>query len=192
MKEDDSRDDIIQRNVYVNMERDDLDGIPDYPLLPEYRCKWFAPGDERVWVDIHRQAELHTDVTLDLFRRAFGTDEQSLRARQCFLLDSHQTPIATATAWFEGDFHGLPYGRVHWVAVVPQCQGRGLSKPLLTIVLRRMVELGHQRVFLRTSTARLPAIGLYQQFGFVPSLRTADDRDVWSQLNGRLRCPFDM
>ncbi len=187
-----NENDIVRRNVYVNMERADLNSIPHYTLPPEYRCKWYEPGDEQVWVDIHVQAEAHVQVTLDTYRRAFGADEQSLRARQCFLLDPRRMPIATATAWYEDDFHGRPFGRVHWVAVVPEYQGRGLSKPLLAIVLERMSELGHESVFLRTSTGRLPAIGLYQKFGFGPSLHSAEDREVWRQLNDKLRSPFDL
>ena len=124
--------------------------------------------------------------------REFGTDVAQLGQRQCFLLDAQQVPIATATAWFEDDFDGVPYGRVHWVAMVPRYQGRGLSKPLMSIVLTRMAELGHERVFLRTSTARLPAIQLYQQFGFVPLLGSSEDRMIWQQLNARLREPFDL
>ncbi len=183
--------DIVQRDLYVMMERDHLKDVPCYQLPSEYSVKWFEPGDEQAWVDIHRRAEAHVDVSLEIYRRVFGDDEQALRARQCFLFDAQQLPIATATAWYDNDFHGNVYGRLHWVAVVPRCQGRGLSKPLLTIVFSRMVKLGYDRAYLRTSTSRLRAIDLYKKFGFTPSLRTAEDREVWQQLNGKLYCPFE-
>jgi GNAT superfamily N-acetyltransferase len=174
--------DIIERNVFVQMERGDLDGIPDYPLPPALRVAWYEPGDENTWVDIHLRAEKYAEISLGVYFREFGRNVQTLRQRQCFLLAGNGQSVGTATAWFNHDYHGQSYGRVHWVAVVPEYQGRGLSKPLLSAVLARMVELGHDRAYLRTSTARLPAINLYARFGFVPSLRTAEDQALWNDL----------
>jgi GNAT superfamily N-acetyltransferase len=174
--------DIIERNVFIQMERDNLRGIPDYPLPPGYCFHWYEPGDEQMWVDIHVRAENHAEVSHGVYVREFGRDVEALHQRQCFLLVGDGAPVGTATAWFNDDYHGRRYGRVHWVAVVPEYQGRGLSKPLLSTVLSRMVDLGHERAYLRTSTARLPAINLYAQFGFAPSLRTPQDRAVWQDL----------
>ena len=174
--------DIIQRNVFVQMERDTLDDIPDFPPPPGYHVRWYAPGDEQTWVDIHVLAENHVEVVRSVYDREFGHDVETIRQRQCFLFASDGAAVGTATAWFNDDYFGQRYGRVHWVAVVPEYQGKGLSKPLLSVVLSRMVELGHNRAYLRTSTARLPAINLYARFGFVPSLRTPEDRAVWKDL----------
>ncbi len=187
-----SGDDIVQRNAYVKMERDNLLNIPQHPLPADFQEHWYEPGDARIWLEIQQQAETHVAVTLSDFQRVFGDDESELAARQCFLFDARQCPMATATAWYEADFHGQPYGRVHWVAVIPEYQGRGLSKPLLTVVLNRMAQLGHERVFLRTSTARLTAITLYQRFGFRPSLRSEQERLLWRQLNSLLGRPFEL
>jgi GNAT superfamily N-acetyltransferase len=183
---------IIQRNLSIHMERECLDGIVEFPLPTEYSARWYEPGGEQAWTDIHLKAEKFAEITSDVHPREFGRDVQTLALRQCFLLDAAQMPIATATAWFDDDYFGQQYGRVHWVAVVPEYQGRGLAKPLMSIILARMVHLGHDRAYLRTSTARPPAINLYAQFGFRPSLRTAAERSVWEGLNGYLRVPFDL
>jgi GNAT superfamily N-acetyltransferase len=182
--------DIVARNVRVHMERDNLRNIPRARLPAGVQVHWYRSGDEQKWVDIHRRAEKLVKVTLADHVRVFEERVEQLRRRQCFFLDADYAPIATATAWYENDFFGLPYGRVHWVAVVPRFQRRGLAKSLMAVVLRRMVELGHERAFLRTSTARLPAIQLYQKFGFRPSLRSEGERSVWQQLNERLPQPF--
>ena len=184
--------DIFRQNVYIRMERADLRAIPQFAVPDGFQIRWYRPGDESNWLAIHEQAEEYADISLDVYQRVFENNETELCQRLFFLLDARNEPIATATAWYEDDFFGLPFGRVHWVSVVPRYQGRGLSKPLLTTVLQRMIELGHEQVFLRTSTARLPAIELYCRFGFVPSLRTPDDRDVWQQLNERLSQPFSL
>jgi hypothetical protein len=41
---------------------------------------------------------------------------------------------------FDADYYGHRYGRVRWVAVVPEYQGRGLSKCLMSIILGRMID----------------------------------------------------
>jgi hypothetical protein len=79
--------DIIQRNVFVRMERDNLDDIPDYPLPPGYRLDWYAPGDEDHWLDIHVRAEIHAQVTRHTYHREFGHDAATLHLRQCFLME---------------------------------------------------------------------------------------------------------
>jgi GNAT superfamily N-acetyltransferase len=164
------------------MERPTLDDIPDYPLPPGCHIQWYRPGDEETWISIHDRAEDYVQVDRSVYDREFGRDIEAIRRRQCFLFTPDGTPVGTATAWYNDDYFGQRYGRVHWVAVVPEHQGQGLSKLLLSAVLSRMVELGHDRAYLRTSTARLAAINLYARFGFVPSLRTPEDHAVWREL----------
>jgi ribosomal protein S18 acetylase RimI-like enzyme len=91
--------------------------------------------------------------------------------------------IGTATAWFKDNFEGRRFGRVHWVAIVPEYQGRGLAKPLMSTICRRLQELGHDCAYLTTSTARLPAINLYRRFGFEPLIRTPEEADIWKRLD---------
>jgi GNAT superfamily N-acetyltransferase len=184
--------DIIQKNLSVRMFRPSLADIPVYPLPPGYAARWYAPGDVAHWVSIHERAERYAEVTPQVHKENFGSDLETLHRRQCFLLDDRQNPIATATAWSDDEYDGRVAGRVHWVAVAPEHQGRGLSKSLLSIVLARMVELGEERAYLCTSTARLPAINLYAGFGFAPALQTPEDRVAWEELNPLLHHAFDL
>jgi ribosomal protein S18 acetylase RimI-like enzyme len=78
-------------------------------------------------------------------------------------------------------------GRVHWVAILPAFQGRGLAKPLLTAVCLRLRELGHTSAYLSTSAARIPALNLYRQFGFAPVIRDEMERAVWQEIELYLR-----
>jgi GNAT superfamily N-acetyltransferase len=182
---------IVERNISVHMIRDGLDNIPNYPLPPGYSTRWYRPGDERLWVDIQARSDRYNEITLALFVKAFGLDPQPLAERQCFLCNAQGEVIGTATAWFDDDYCGQPYGQLHWVAIVPQAQGRGLAKPLLSIVLNRMAELGHTRCYLGTSTARVPAINLYTKFGFVPHIRSADDLAVWREMQRWIKEPLN-
>ncbi len=172
-------------NHSVNMIRPTLTGIPANAPPEGFSVRAYQPGDEAHWVAIHELADKWNTVTLATWEREFGFAPEELGRRQLFLCHEGQV-IGTASAWYDGDYHGRPFGRVHWVAIVPEYHGRGLGKPLMATVLQRLVELGHDAAYLVTSTARVPAISLYLWCGFTPELRTAQDRDHWEVLRGRI------
>jgi GNAT superfamily N-acetyltransferase len=197
--------DIVRRDLRVVMTRPTLGGLPPDALPPDalppgYALTPYAPGDERHWVAIHERADQFNAEFAARFRRAFAApgggppDPAALTARQVYLRHHAQAaPVGTATAWYDAadrDADGTPAGRVHWVALVPAHQGRGLAKPLLAWVLARLVALGHRRAYLATSTARVPAINLYRRCGFRPAAATAADRTIWRALGPHLRPPL--
>jgi GNAT superfamily N-acetyltransferase len=171
----------------VQMIRRDLRRIPQHAVPSGYSIRWHRRGDRESWVRIQRLAERLVPISAELYEKEFGHDEPLLSQRQAFLVDEGGHEIGTATAWFDGNYHGERYGRIHWVAIVPEHQGRGLAKPLLTAVCNRLVELGHDRAYLVTSTARLPAISLYLRFGFEPDIRSDQDREIWQPTLNELR-----
>lgn len=148
------------------MECQDLHCVPRHPLPAPFSLRRFRPGDRETWVRIETAAEQFRDITPDLFELQFGTDPVVLEQRQLFLCDGIGTAIGTATAWSDGTDSRESWGRVHWVAIVPAWQGRGLAKPLLSAVCQRLLELEHQRAYLMTESVRTAAIALYQKFGF--------------------------
>jgi GNAT superfamily N-acetyltransferase len=164
----------------LTMIRPTLESLPRHTLPAGFRLRRYEPGDIEHWVAIHRLADHYNEVSESRFRAEFGAHDQLIAARQMYLLDTAGTPIGTATAWFDDGFQGQRWGRVHWVAIVPAWQGRGLAKPLLAAVCRRLRALGHARAYLTTSTARLPAIKLYLTFGFAPLLNDAADQQRWA------------
>lgn len=168
--------------IPVRMVRDNLDHLPQFALPAGFTLRWYEPGDAESWRQIQAAADQHHAITPALFEREFGTDESRLRERQSFLCTPEGRAVGTATAWFNDNYHGRPSGRVHWVAIVPDLQGRGLAKPLMTAVCNRLHELHHLRAYLVTETIRVPAINLYLKFGFVPEVRTTEDLAVWSDV----------
>jgi GNAT superfamily N-acetyltransferase len=149
------------------MIRKDLAGLPNFAPPPGYRLRWFEPGDESVWVALQAPFYEPGAAHLDLFRSQYGADEDALRRRMCFLLAPDGEPVGTATAWSHDGFRGPEWGRVHWVAVAEAHQGRGLGKALMSVVCRRLVDLGHTKAYLTTSRDRPNAVALYRAFGFV-------------------------
>jgi len=178
--------DIIKENKSINLYREHLTLIPRHRLPAGYSFRWYQPGDEALWVEIYSKAEKYIKITEELFWKEFGEDKPGLQQRMCFVLDDQQRGIGTAAAWFDKNYFGADSGRVHWVAIVPEAQGKGLAKPLMTIILQKMRKLGHHRSYLVTSSARIPAINLYLKFGFVPEIRHEEDLAVWQGIQDYL------
>jgi GNAT superfamily N-acetyltransferase len=168
------------------MVRVSREPYPRFALPAGFSVAWYHPGCEEWWHDIQLRSDKLTPVTRDTFGRYFGQAPHELPHRQSFLLDAAGCPIGTATAWFENNYQGQVWGRLHWVAIRPEWQGRDLGKALLSVVCARLHELHPERAFLRTAPPRLAAIHLYLSFGFQPEIRSPADQAVWADILGRL------
>lgn len=169
-------------SIKVVMVRDNLENIPHSPLHAGFILRSYQPGDAATWTHIWQTAEHGQLSRPDLFRAVFGHDETTLQARLLFLCAAQGQAVGTATAWYDLDYHGENYGRIHYVAILPAFRGRGFAKPLLAAACHRLVDLGHKRVYLVTETHRHPAIHLYLAFGFRPEIRNDHDRLAWANL----------
>ncbi len=169
-------------NVSLSMIRWSLDDIPVFPLPPGYTIRGFTPGDEAIWLAVQTAADRYHAITPKLYRAEFGAQPEILAQRQMFLIDPAGKGVGTATAWFDDNYRGRPFGRVHWVAIHPDAQGAGLSKPLMSKVCQTLRSLGHDKAYLKTSSARIPAIALYSRFGFCPEVGHEEEYEVWNAL----------
>ncbi len=154
------------RGQPLTMVRPDLLHIPQFRVPAPFALHWYRPGDEAAWKQIHDEADPFNTFTDTSHARCFGTDTEALMQRQCFLCDESGRPAGTASAWYGVAPFSRRWGRVHWVAVMPPFQGRGLGQALLAAVCERLRELGHERAYLNTDTRRAAAISLYLKFGF--------------------------
>jgi len=171
----------------VVMIRPTLTGLPWYDCPPGFRIRWYRSGDEEHWVRIHQLADHYNKASLALFENQFGGGRPELGLRMAFLEAPDGRVVGTAAAWWSDSFRDGVWGRVHWVAIEPNRQGKGLSKPLLAAVCLRLRELGHERAYLTTATVRIPAINLYLRFGFVPDARSPRERAAWERILPALR-----
>ena len=178
--------DVTRDYIDVRMTRENLDDIPDCALPAGYAIRWYQPGEEKAWHEIQSLADKYNKITPDLFQEEFGTDTRVLSDRQCFLYDGDSNAVGTASAWLD-DQEGQSLGRVHWVAIIPRCQSKGLAKPLLAAVCNRLKNLGHDRTYLTTQTCRLPAINLYAKFEFAPVIDSDRSRRIWQELAAHVR-----
>jgi GNAT superfamily N-acetyltransferase len=103
------------------------------------------------------------------------------------VVDRQGTGVGTISAWYY-TFRAEEYGLIHWVAVRPEHQGRGLGRAMLSCALGQLAQW-HDRGLLNTQTARLPAIALYLGAGFPPVTDTAEARDHWREVAAQIDHP---
>jgi ribosomal protein S18 acetylase RimI-like enzyme len=173
----------------VLMIRTNMEGLPHVAPPSGFRIRTYQEGDALEWVRIHELADQYNKVTLETFQCEFGYDIEAMRGRGFFIETDAGEVIGTATAWYDGAFEGEPYGRVHWVAIIPEYQGRGLAKPLLSAVMEHLAQ-SHDKAYLVTSSARIPAIHLYLEYGFQPFLHNVESLRAWDLVSTQLDHPL--
>ena len=174
-------------NASVRMRLDSLAEIPAAVLPPWFSLRPYRTGDRETWVQLYSAAEPFLTITPEIFDREFRGEESALRQRMLFLIAPNGQCVGTSTAWYDDLDHDPRCGRVHWVAIHPAFQGRGLAKPLLTRTLQTLRELGHDHAYLLTSTGRIPAITLYLRYGFLPDIRSDAEAQAWTACAAALR-----
>jgi GNAT superfamily N-acetyltransferase len=167
------------------MVKQDMDQVPDWPPPAGYAFYPMRQDDIGLWVDIERDAEPYVEIDHRAFYASFGSDIQALGQR-CFILqDDHGIGIGTVSAWYEDDFHGEAWGRVHWVALRKAYWGKGFGRVLASFVLKKLASK-HDKAYLVTQSARIPAIHLYLKCGFVPLIDSEEGRIGWREVRENL------
>jgi len=181
------------RYIDLLLERVNLENIPEYELPEGYRFVFYQPGDRDAWIAIEQSAKEMADYEhgVRTWQRYYGNAEDTLHNRMIFIENAQGEKVATATAYY--DLNGdLPpqRGQVHWVAVRRDHQGKGLSKPLLSQVLKVMKHRGHTEAMLHTQTTTWVAVKLYLNFGFRPIKENAEkNRDGWRIIKALINHP---
>ncbi len=172
----------------VTMVLDPLGSPPTYPMPEGYSVRTMTELDIGLWTDIQRDAEPYLDIDAGLFAREFEFNGDLDEAwKRCLLLQNPRgLAIGTISAWFDPDFRGRDYGRIHWVSIRPAYQGKGLAKPMTSAAMQLLAKW-HDRVYLRTQSKRIPAINLYMKFGFTPLIENEEDQRVWDDIIAFIR-----
>ena len=152
-----------------------------YPLPAGYHFAIFTPADEESWVRL--QAEVtHVENCAQgkrIFREEFLMAGEEIPCKDCpgyaetvrrtVLIKADNGDLVGAATLWTGDTFGQIWQRVHWVAVHPEHQGKGLAKCMIARMLELYGELGCQSpIYLTTQTKTYRAVRVYAQMGFVP------------------------
>jgi len=163
----------------------------DMPLPKGYYfVNYRDNNDQLVWADIEMAAgEFSTvDKALEKFKREFGDHKEELQSRCYFLYSPDGEPVGTATGWFDNLFNRQEYGRLHYVAIKPEYQGKHLAKPLVAMALKR-IQQSHDKAYLTSQTTSWKAINMYLDFGFRPLYFSEDCKEAWKLLEEKLKHP---
>lgn len=156
----------------IYMKRDLPATFPVYPVAAGYTlCTW-QPGMETDWCRIQCSVNHVEDdkAAKDCFLQEFAPYPRQLSQRMLFVCNHSKQPVATACLWWGNTFgqdQMLP--RIHWVAVQPNAQGKGLAKALVSALMQKCRELYPAlppAVYLTSQTWSYKAVGMYLSFGF--------------------------
>jgi GNAT superfamily N-acetyltransferase len=179
-------------NTSFNMVCDSLAHIPPFTLPPGYRFRPYHEGDDQTWLTLQRAAEPFIQMDDDYFAGQFGADLDALPDRLVFVETVTGEIAGTITAWWERERHDpQARGRIHWVAVHPAHQRRGLTKPMMTHAMQRLAQ-EYSAAVLGTSAGRPWAVKVYLDFGFRPEPSELADPAIyaaWTHLHRFLGHP---
>jgi GNAT superfamily N-acetyltransferase len=181
-------------SIDVWMVHRDLARVPRYPMPGGYSMRFYREGDVAAWARVQQAAEKLMSPPPDesTFLKEYGSDHAYLAERILFLVGPDGADIGTIGAWNDSVFENREIGRIHWVAIVPEAQGAGLAKPMLSAACDVLRAHGYSEAWLWTSTGRVPALNLYRQFGFTPYPRDEAERAAWRAVAPQLKYAIDI
>ncbi len=174
--------------IDVTMTRENLDKIPQYPLTEGFYFDFFKEGDQAAWVNVETRTDefANEEDAWGRFNREFGSRLDEFSKRCLFLKNKQGEIIGTTTAWYGPLVEGEdPIGRIHWVSILPEYQGQGLAKPLLSAAMNLLAR-HHQKAYLDSSTKNYRAINMYLSYGFKPLIRDTEDLKAWKIIEKSL------
>lgn len=139
--------------------------LPD-PVFPSgYGMRLMREDEVVAWQTLQKETEPFFKISDHLFMEEFGSNLDEAWKRCYFITAPDESVAGVISAWWKDDFRGGPWGKLHWLAVHPLHQGKGLARAATLVVLKRLGE-EFGRVYLGTQSERLGAIALYESLGF--------------------------
>jgi ribosomal protein S18 acetylase RimI-like enzyme len=162
------------------MVLDDLSRLPDFPLTSGYSFRGFRDGEEGLWAQIETSAGEFASVEqgIERFRGEFGGKQRELGERCLFVETESGEAVGTAMAWYGSLLPGGLAGRLHWVGVRREYQGRGIGRALVSRAMA-LLAARYDRVYLTTQRRSSVAIRIYLDFGFRPWLSSEAEAKEW-------------
>lgn len=157
------------------MERE-IVAVEPANFAPPYRLRDNESGDVATWLSLQASTGIYPPLDAAFYGRQFGS---SVPGRQFFVMHGEHA-VATGTAWHGEPLRTPDWVRLHWIAVHPLYQRRGLGLMLCRHLLAVLRDLGCRGAYATTGSENLPAIALYRKLGFAPWIRTPEEGEFWA------------
>jgi len=184
---------MIHIPVKMILKKEDMnilhEFVKKYEVPEGYRIRNFKEGEGPVWAQTETGAgEFKTEEdALDHFYKEFGKYLDKMEELCFFIEDMHHLrPVGTAMAWFMAEEGKTDTGRLHWVGIHRDHQGRKLAKPLLARVGRALFE-NYESAYLTTQTTSYKAINIYLEMGFSPVVEGSRSEKAWTVIEDILK-----
>lgn len=89
----------------------------------------------------------------------------------CYLARIEGVPIGVVVCKLEPHRNVRMRGYIGMLAVKKEHRGKGIAKKLVHKAIEKMIEQGADEIMLETEVVNLPAIGLYENMGFIRTKR---------------------
>jgi len=156
-------------HIGVLMEKSDTREYPRYALPAGYAFSYYQPGLESQWAAL--QYGVGQTDSLEEAEAIFQNDfagREALAGRMLFVLDRNSELAGTGCLW-DGVHFGKTLQRLHWIAVSPPHQGRGIAKAIVSRLLDIYNAIGvGDYIYLTSQTESWRALHMYAGFGFKP------------------------
>lgn len=132
------------------------------------RLRGYEPGDEAAWAALEYKIGDFTSPgeARRYFQKAYGSRPEELAGRCVFAVDGRDRVLGTCIAWRDCGADGGEVASLHWLAVSPEEQGRGLGRALFRRALSIFRERGESPIYIHTQPWSWKALRLYVREGF--------------------------
>jgi GNAT superfamily N-acetyltransferase len=142
--------------------------VPEAGLPEGYGFVFFRAGDEKHWAEIEASVLefKNAQEAEKYFGEGYLPHIAELEKRCVFIENDKGEKVATSMAWW--DYIGAKrYPWLHWVAVKPDEQGKGLGKAIVSKATRLLLEIeGDNDFYLKTQTWSHRAVRIYEKLGW--------------------------
>lgn len=136
--------------------------LPEGFTVTKFTCE----DDIKDWVDICTQGLIAADTAYERFQNELINIDGPDPCRDTFFIEKDGERVATYTV--VPDMWSTGMGYIHMVAVKEKYRGLKLGSFIADDSLRRLIEIGKEKIFLLTGDTRLAALATYIKAGFLP------------------------
>lgn len=161
----------------------DLSNVPICDLPEGYQFRLYKQeSDAKRWAKIVTATNEFSseEKALERFSTEFLSSKTEIKTRIIFIETTGGQTVGTATAWF-GKWDQSVIGRLHWIEIIPEFQGNGLGRPLITKTMQ-ILRNNHSTAYLKTQASSEAAIHLYKQLGWNPIITTKEEELIWKNI----------